>query len=214
MSQAKLDQKAVKSKSEKIILEAGGSISDSLPDLDYSSIRPREAIVSRALILNALLQIAFNNPTEFVETWLEDKELLERLTPWESSVLARNNHELSEEEINRLFSYMESLWALLWVGSMVDDLCFEFPVGESCSSLCPNLKIHEDGSKLWNKMKLRDFDEVFAMLDLYYRLHWSARDAESNDYDSVVDADIVIERRRALEWALSGCGWDEVELRL
>ena len=214
MSQAKLDQKAVKSKSEKIILEAGGSISDSLPDLDYSSIRPREEIVSRALILNALLQIAFNNPTEFVETWLEDKELLEQLTAWERSVLTRNNHELSEEEINRLFTYMESLWALLWVGSMVDDLCFEFPVGESCAGLCPNLKVHEDGSKLWNKMKLRGFDEVYAMLDLYYRLHWSARDAELNDYDSAFDADIVIERRRALEWALSDCGWDEVELRL
>lgn len=214
MSQAKLDQKAVRSRSEKIILEAGGSVGDALPDLENSSMRPREQIICRALILNALLQIAFGTPAEFVETWLEDKELLEHLTAWERSVLARNNHELAEEETNRLFSYMEALWALLWVGSMVDDLCFEFPVGESCSSLCPNLKIHEDGSKLWNKMKLRDFDEVFAMLDLYYRLHWSARDAEVNDYDSAVDADIVMERRRALEWALSECGWDEIELRI
>jgi hypothetical protein len=52
------------------------------------------------------------------------------------------------------------------------------------------------------------------MLDLYFRLHWWTRDGQLNGYETGdVRLDIIMERRKALEWVLDdSCDWDNVEL--
>ncbi len=56
--------------------------------------------------------------------------------------------------------------------------------------------------------------ELFMMLDLYYRLHWWMRDSELTGRDTGdVRLDIVMERRKALEWVMDlFCDWDSVEM--
>ena len=60
---AAIDPEAVKRDSEAIIRRTGGEICDWLPFLDRDA-KPREveAVVRRALILNAMLQIYFKAP--------------------------------------------------------------------------------------------------------------------------------------------------------
>ena len=63
-------------------------------------------------------------------------------------------------------------------------------------------------------MRLRSRDELFRMLDLHYRLHWWTRNAQLTGKDTgVVRLDIIMERRKALEWVMDpACDWDNVEM--
>ncbi len=63
-------------------------------------------------------------------------------------------------------------------------------------------------------MRLRSHEELFRMLDLYYRLHWWTRNAQLTGQDTgEVRLDIIMERRKALEWIMdANCDWDSVEL--
>ena len=68
---AAIDLDAVKRETEAIIRRAGGEICDWLPILDRDA-KPRDlaAVVSRALILNAMLQIYFKAPIAAIKDWI------------------------------------------------------------------------------------------------------------------------------------------------
>jgi len=63
-------------------------------------------------------------------------------------------------------------------------------------------------------LKLRDKSEVVSKADLAYCLHWAVRHAEINGQGTPgkVPANVVAERRRALEWMMGQDDWDEVTL--
>ena len=101
----------------------------------------------------------------------------------------------------------------MWTGELIDAMPFNEGVGNILASLCPAIQRDEDGTKL-SRMRLRPRDELFRTLDLYYRLHWWTENARLTGKDTgVVRNDIIMERRKALEWILDpGCDWDNVEL--
>ena len=205
---------AIKRESEAIILDAGGQICDWLPVLDREGDpRTLDAVVRRALILNAMLQIYFKAPTEFISGWINQNGLANDLSETEREILAQDNDDLSEQELTNLFWYIESLWTIVWVGNLIDDLPFNKGVQSSLASLSPNLQRNEDGSKYTKKMRMRPKDELFRMLDLYYRLHWWTRNAElTGEETGDVRIDIIMERRKSLEWVMDpNCDWDSVE---
>jgi hypothetical protein len=139
-----------------------------------------------------------------------DNELVES----EQAILGKSNADLTEQEKANLFWYLEALWALAWAGSLIDQLPFDKPVGNNLASLLPNLQQNEDGSKFLKRMRLRPHDELFRMLDLYYRLHWWTRNAQLQGQSTGnVSIDIIMERRKALEWLLNAeDDWDNVEM--
>ncbi len=212
---AALNPQIVKSESEAIILRAGGEICDWLPILDGDA-QPRKlaAVVRRALILNALLQIHFEAPVEVIRDWIERHGLADDLAASERTILAKDNGDLSKQQRIDLYWYIEALWALAWVGSLVDDLPFDEGVQDSLASFSPNLQDDENGSKYAGKMRLRPRDEIFRMLDLYYRLHWWTFNSHLTGKDTGnVQLDIIMERRKALEWVMDpACDWDSVDL--
>jgi hypothetical protein len=61
-------------------------------------------------------------------------------------------------------------------------------------------------------MRLRPYPELYAMRDLAYRFHWWTRDSHLKGEDSgPVQLDIVMERRKALEWILDEqIDWDDM----
>jgi hypothetical protein len=209
-----IDPQQVKADSERIILDAGGRICDWLPLLDDRTPRTLDAIVGRALVLNAMLQIAFKAPTNIIKDWLDNNGVSAHLSANERTLLEKDNDELTAQETTDLYWYIEALWALLWVGNLIEDLAFDQPIQDYMASLCPALQHNEDGSKFANNMKIRSHDELFRMLDLYFRLHWWTRDGQLNGYETGdVRLDIIMERRKALEWVLDdSCDWDNVEL--
>lgn len=212
---ATIDPEAVKRNSEAVIRRVGGDICDWLPILDpEATARELGAVVRRALILNAMLQIYFKAPIAVIKDWIVRNGLADDLSESEREILDKEDGDLTEQERKNLYWYVEALWTLVWVGQLVDELPFDEGVGEVPASLCPALQRNEDGSKLSKKMRLRSREELFRMLDLYYRLHWWTRNSQLTGKDTgVVRLDIIMERRKALEWVMDpGSDWDNVEM--
>jgi Domain of unknown function (DUF4272) len=202
----------IKSRSEKKILDYGGRICDWLPILERSKVRPLEEVVGRALVLNVLLEIHFEAPIEVVKKWIETHNLNSHLTAREREILSRSNNKITKQESIDLYWYIESLWALMWATSIIKQMPFDQGIPDDMVTFCPNLRINEGPEKFTTKMKLRSDAELFQELDLYYRLHWWTRDANLNGYETGdVSLDIVMERRKALEWLFNPeCDWDNV----
>lgn len=212
---AAIDSEAIKRQNEETIRNHGGQICDWLPWPDPDAPqRDTPAVVRRALVLNAMLQIAFKAPTSFIKKWIGENGLENDLVDSEREILNRPNAELTQQEQANLFWYLEALWALVWATGLIDELPFDHKVGSNLASLCPSLQRNEDGSKFINRMNLRSHEELYQMLDLYYRLHWWTRNAElQGQQTGNVSIDIIMERRKALEWVLNAeDDWDNVEM--
>lgn len=209
-----LDLSEIKSESEKIILSAGGKICNWLPELEYKGIKSAPEIMKRASVLNALINVAFEAPTYIIKEWIKDNKLYDELTEKEKSILEKQTNELSQQEKIDLAWYIESLWALLWVGQIITELPFDEPVADYAVELVPNLEKGEDNSIMEEKMKSRTELEIYKMADLYYRLHWYTADAGLNRYSTGrIDGEIIMERRRALSWAINpDYKWDEINM--
>lgn len=201
-----------KKRSEASIIAAGGRICDWLPILERRGLRNREDIVARALILNALLNIFFGAPIKVVSKWIAKHGLVPHLSKRERALLKKDEAKLTETKKTEIYWSIEALWCLMWVGRLIDALPFDSAVGDNMASLCPNLERDEGPEKFSQQMSLRPEPEVFAALDLHYRLHWWTRDADLNGYETGnVQLDIIMERRKALEWAMDAeCDWDDV----
>ena len=197
--------KKAKAESEKILTKRY-EVYPELPLLIRSDIREHDEFVDRALILDAMLHIHFNMPTEQVAAWIEKHNLSDSLTAPEQDILNKPNDELTEEEKIRVFWYIESLWAMLWVGSRINKLTINTPCEEFMSTLCPN--IQKDDDKLFRKrLKLRTLRQVFFIFDLHFRLHYYA----VNTDEPKVNPLIIQARRKSLDWVLSpDKGWEEI----
>jgi Domain of unknown function (DUF4272) len=202
----------VKAESERIIRALGGEVLDGLPWLDRTQPRESKEVADRALVMNALLQIYFGAPIHVIDAWITANDLRASLSRRESQILRRSNTELSEQEKIDLYWYLESLWTLVWAGGLIPDIPIAEPVGDHLASLLPNLQVGETGARFRAGFALRPFDQIYQMLDLYYRAHWYARDGQLRGYDTgVFDIDVIMERRKALEWICDRqvADWDE-----
>ncbi|MEZ4442665.1 MAG: DUF4272 domain-containing protein [Polyangiaceae bacterium] len=134
------------------------------------------------------------------------------LSPSEKALLAKTNDELTERDEITIYWFIEALWSFMWAGSLISAMPFDESVGDGMAALCPNLERGEGPEKFSQHMRLRPSDELFAELDLYFRLHWWTRDANLNGYDTgSVKLSVIMERRKALEWILDPtCDWDHV----
>lgn len=63
-------------------------------------------------------------------------------------------------------------------------------------------------------VSLRPVAEIAAMLDLYYCLHWHARNAQYHGraWGTAIAPGAVLERRHALEWLFQDVPWEDVDL--
>ena len=203
----------VKKESEQIILEKGGKVLDWLPILERNEdMRSNDELINRALIMNALINIYFQAPIPIIKGWIEQHDLTSSLSEHEKQLLDKDNDDLTEQESLSLFWYIESLWALMWAGGLIDELPIDKHVEDYQAELCPNLEQGEDASKFTHTMKIRTKEEIFKMLDLYFRTHWHTRNGILHNYSTGDMHDGVIsERRKALEWLIDNTlNWDDV----
>jgi len=153
--------------------------------------------------MNAMVQIHFGAPVKVVNDWVDRNALRTALSSREQHILTKRDDEVSEQEAADLFWYIEALWALVWVGSLISDIPLDKPVGEELASFLPNLKVNETPDRLRNTFRLRAPSEIYRKLDLHYLAHWYARDGNLRNYDtSPFVLDVIMERRKALEWVM------------
>ncbi len=203
----------IKIANEAAIKLQGYKVNDWLPVLDLPQIRSIEEIKGRLLVLTAMINIAFNAPINFIKAWLFKHNLDKYLSRSEHQILAKENSELTDADLNPLRWSLESLWAFLWITKQIVDLIPEEPVGDNMAVLVPNLQKNEGIEKIENISGIQEKDRLYQMLDYYYRLHWFCVNERLSNNKSSLNEGIIHERRKALEWFYNkNCGWDDMEL--
>jgi hypothetical protein len=142
-----------------------GKPPDDLPDPAVGTTRSLEEIVERALVLNVVISGAYGLPTLNALDWLRRHDLLDRLTEDESEFLVDMSEGLHVEQLARKLQ-VESLFALVWTLSLVDDLDFDRGCGDEVVRVMPDIQTGDDAGELRAAAELRDADELFAALDL------------------------------------------------
>jgi Domain of unknown function (DUF4272) len=208
-----IQQKAIKTANEKIILDQSYRINEWLPVLDDPKIRSLEEIKGRISVMNAVINIAFEAPTHEIKNWIIKHKLTKYLTESEQLIIDKPNDHLNNFELNSLMWYLESLWALMWVVEMIETLDASVKVGDNMASLLPDLENEEGNDKVDKVQGLRSEIEIYTMLDYYYRLHWLVTDSRINGLKIKLTEGVAYERRKALEWVMNrDCDWDSVEM--
>ena len=203
----------IKLENDQIINQKGFRVNNWLPILDTPKLRTVEEIKGRMSVMNAMINIAFEAPTYIIDEWIKAQKLTAFLSDSEKQILAKENEDLTDEEINSLMWYLEALWALMWLTKMVDKLEAEKHVGDQMASLLPNLEDGDTNEKLDNIKEIQSELEIYTMLDYYYRLHWYCVDERLNGREPKLNEGQVYERRKALEWVFNRANdWDEVEM--
>lgn len=207
-----MDSGEVKARSERLIRSLGGKTLDWLPWLDRTKPRPSAEVAGRALAMHALLGIYFKAPIPVIAAWIQDNGLEGVLSRRERALLVKSEGDLTEQDRIDLYWYIEALWAFAWAGQLIPDLPINRPVADNLASLLPQIEKGERGDVFKATFSLRSFPDVFQMLDTYFRAHWYARDGQLNGYSTgVFNLDIIMERRKALEWIADRTieDWDE-----
>jgi hypothetical protein len=207
-----IDTEKIKHESERKVLAAGGEICDWLPYIEFTKIRSDEEVVNRALILNAMVNIAFKAPVHVIRDWIQTHNLALYLSTSERGILDKENAALNQSDLTNLFWYIEALWAFLWATQIITEMRFNEPIPDTMASYCPDLKQNEGPAKFTERMRLRSYNEIYEERDLYYRVMWYCRHLElSGRNHSNFKMDVVMERRKALEWIMdSTLDWDDV----
>jgi len=207
-----MDSGKIKSESELAIKEMGGEVCDWLPVYDITTMRPCEDVVSRALIMNAMINIAFDAPVELIAGYIKDNHLTDHLSCAESEILAQSQETLSQQDKINLHWYLESLWALLWVMGKIDKLEVPYPIPDDMVEHCPKLHENEGPEKFTDVHSIRSYEEVYSMRDLYYRAMWCCREFQlRNTPHKHFNMSLIMERRRALTWCLDNTSdWDNI----
>ncbi len=203
----------IKSKNIELVKTNGYRFLEWLPILESPKMRNLEEIKGRMSVMNALIEISFNAPIYIISDWIDEHNLRKHLSPWEKEILSKQNEDLSDLESNSLRWYLEGLWALMWAVKMIDELDEKSWCGDNMASMLPILQQNENNKKIENIESLRSEEEIYKMLDYYYRVHWHFVDERIKDRSEPASEGIVYERRKALEWIMNKeWGWDDVEL--
>lgn len=205
-----MDLESVRQKSIHAARFLGFTVSQSLPLLDDVHItKEADEIFNRLLCLHAVAACAYGFDRKKARAWLEKEGVYVELTGMERQFI----DEGVGDEIGFKF-HIEGMWALAWAIGLVANLEFDKGCSSEFVMLLPNLKMGEIGNALRSKIKLRGNNELVMACDLAYCLHWVIRQAQlvDDEVPGKLQLYIVEERRRALEWILGDCLWNEVSL--
>jgi len=187
-------------------------------DEDFEWMRDARDVGARCHAIAAALALQHRAPAERIRAALRDNDL-ERFMAAPELLYLRDREgeiELGDERRHQIavdISWSEeALWALMWCLELVDDL----PPGELCGRepFYERLAPEMDPARGRTDVELRPLPQIAAMLDLYYLLHWYARNAQyhGQTWDSKIAPGAVLERRRALEWLFQDVAWEDVDL--
>ncbi len=214
MFSAPINPQRVKKQNTRQLRKLGIDVVDHLPWIEPKSFRTPTDIAKRCVLLGALLQLHFGAPEEFISQYLEENDLLSCLSPQEEQILNNGYDSLSEQEKTNLYWSIEAIWALVWVGKMHNALTFNSSVDDSLAEMLPDFQKNEPARDFIENFSIHGEKSIFVALDKFYRAHWFARNLDViGEKSDAVDLDIIMERRKALEWvADSSSSWDDIAL--
>ena len=209
-----MDAATLRESTKTTVESLGYQFNPNLPILDEVHIqRDCQAISERILSLYACVACAYGFSKATAIEWLSRESLWESLTESEQEFLEGR----AEPSKSTIQWQVEALWSLTWAAGYHNILDFSSPCPDSFIQLFPDLKKWEGTANFKAKCKLRPPEELSKKLDLSYCLHWAICDSKLSGSDSrrgvnKIEGQVIVERRRALEWIISDDDWDEVSL--
>ena len=186
-------------------------------DDDRISILDKETICKRVLAMFPVIQIAcdigkgnYEEGLEYFKPMLKKFGVANALNPKEQRIMDGSYSQ--QDAIDMDWAY-ESMWALCWCLGLVDDIK-EADVCD-CDKAIGFVVNCDSFDQFVSKCTLRNKAEILDMLDLYFRYNWAVNESKVNPNAKLGNANpsSVIERRRGLEWVVTG-GDDWYELSL
>lgn len=181
-----------------------------LPDIDpVEHVRPAGEVRDRCLALYATVAVAFGLDRTVALKWLATHDLRSFLTAEEESFVRDGVGELQ-----RFRGLIESLWALAWILSVVPRIDWKSMCSNDFIKSFPDPRSGGLASPIGSATATVSAAQLTQQLDVAYVLHHCHVEAalSGDSVPSSVPTDIVVARRRALEWAASSTAWDEVEM--
>ena len=173
--------------------------------------RKAEEIARRALVLSAVMSVAFGSPADQIISWLKNEDLWKEITPNELDFL--NNPSDKRRKVK--FSWkVETLVALLWSINKVRKL----PKLTSQCDTGPLKKAivwpPEPTAEYISSSKLRSEKEISKEYEKVYQAHWAVRDAGLNNKEipKKLVPGVVYERHYGFNWIVGygGQSWDDI----
>ena len=209
------EQLTRKNTNNKYLEQNGITTNDNLVcNKEGSKLKSIDDICKRAIASLITIQLACDinngidiNSDEYKEDFKYAKGLMEKYDV-ERSLNSKERRIVdgtfsNQDAIDMDWEY-ESYWVLCWALSLVNDIK---DGGTMCNcdeaiSFVMNSDSLED---FRSKCKLKDIKEVLDMHDLYYRYYWAINNKYLDENTKIgnLDASLVKERYRALEWLLS-----------
>lgn len=200
----------LRSRSRALAASIGLQISSHLPALDCDvEPRPTEEAVGRLLAMSGPILMMYGMDGTRVQQWLWSERLIEHLTPSERHFVQGQGPRRVE------FIYQgEGMWALAWALGLVVAMEHRSKCADTFAEMFPDLRTGESSAAFRSKARMRQTQELLQELDLLYCLHWAVREAErrKEGLPGGVVPFRIVERRRALEWLMSGEEWDDVSM--
>lgn len=210
----KINPEKIKSKNTKALRRTGIEVIEHLPILENPQFRKDEIIAQRMMILMAIFQLHLGAPNEVINNWIIENQLTDYLTRQEQNYLKSNYDKLPEQDQIDIYWFVEAIWTFAWIGGLHNKLTLNTGVEDSLASMIPNIQKNECAKSFIKTFKSRSEIDVFKTLDKFYRAHWFAKNNNLTGKKSEsVDLDIIMERRKALEYACyDEYQWDEISL--
>ena len=208
-----MDASEIRSQSQILIESLGYPFNSNLPILDHIKLsRTPDEIAGRILALNACVACSYGFPRNGALAWLEQEEIGQYLSNNEDEYLQGRG--VAKQAT--LQWHVEALWALTWASGYHGNLDFSTSCSNDLVSILPNLKINESSITFRQSCTPRSVEEIARMLDIAYCLHWAVRhlrlQGRHSDTNTRIPDQIIIERRRGLEWLVGDEDWDSVPL--
>lgn len=180
-------------------------------DVDDIAKRYIANIISIQVAFDLLNDVDVNKSLEFFGGLLDKYEVRDFLNKTEKKIFSKN---LKYDDLVNITWQYECINVLAWVLGLKKDL--EFP-NSVCNvkELIGNVVLCDNFNDFVGKCKLIDIEDILDELDVEYRYHWALVDKRINPSTSVGDlnVDVVVERRRALEWLFfSEEDWNNIVL--
>ena len=135
------------------------------PSPNVGPLRSTEEIFERALVLNVVISCAYGLATLTALDWLRTHALLDQMTDDEREFLVDVSEGLHVEELARKLQ-VETLFALLWALSLVDELDFDRGCGDEVARVMPDVQAGGDVGALRATAQRRAPEELYDALDL------------------------------------------------
>jgi hypothetical protein len=184
------------------LAQKGISFKGKLPFLDASQDakwKSSKSIAEQLVCTYALTGLAQDADPKKLFKWLESESLSCNLTDAEKGYFKKDR--LSESEIVTLSWKQELVATFAWSLGIQPVLPFpnkEAQLSEIFNKIPPQVSVQHF---LKNSARIES-EAILQQSDLYYLCHWIMRHSDASKYKKVLNLDVVIERRRALEWII------------